>query len=100
MSLVVTVCVLFLSDFIYVYSLFLSLSFFFFKQKPAYEMLRSLVGSEMCIRDSATASSSRSGGSAPSASPRTFAARAAAKVRGEAEAGSYKHLTLPTSYSV
>eukprot|EP01017_Pseudomicrothorax_dubius_P003792 TRINITY_DN10627_c0_g1_i1.p1 TRINITY_DN10627_c0_g1~~TRINITY_DN10627_c0_g1_i1.p1 ORF type:complete len:493 (-),score=35.98 TRINITY_DN10627_c0_g1_i1:33-1511(-) len=30
----------------------LSLSFFFFKQKTAYEMLRSLVGSEMCIRDS------------------------------------------------
>eukprot|EP00658_Telonema_sp_P-2_P069313 TRINITY_DN58474_c0_g1_i1.p1 TRINITY_DN58474_c0_g1~~TRINITY_DN58474_c0_g1_i1.p1 ORF type:complete len:117 (+),score=44.46 TRINITY_DN58474_c0_g1_i1:55-405(+) len=27
-------------------------SFFFFKQKTAYEMLRSLVGSEMCIRDS------------------------------------------------
>ena len=27
--------------------------FFFFKQKTAYEMLRSLVGSEMCIRDSA-----------------------------------------------
>eukprot|EP00658_Telonema_sp_P-2_P039889 TRINITY_DN28502_c0_g1_i1.p2 TRINITY_DN28502_c0_g1~~TRINITY_DN28502_c0_g1_i1.p2 ORF type:complete len:251 (+),score=61.58 TRINITY_DN28502_c0_g1_i1:53-805(+) len=26
--------------------------FFFFKQKTAYEMLRSLVGSEMCIRDS------------------------------------------------
>ena len=26
---------------------------FFFKQKTAYEMLRSLVGSEMCIRDSA-----------------------------------------------
>ena len=25
---------------------------FFFKQKTAYEMLRSLVGSEMCIRDS------------------------------------------------
>ena len=24
---------------------------FFFKQKTAYEMLRSLVGSEMCIRD-------------------------------------------------
>ena len=23
----------------------------FFKQKPAYDMLRSLVGSEMCIRD-------------------------------------------------
>ena len=27
------------------------LLFFFFKQKTAYEMLRSLVGSEMCIRD-------------------------------------------------
>ena len=26
--------------------------FLFFKQKTAYEMLRSLVGSEMCIRDS------------------------------------------------
>ena len=25
--------------------------FFFFKQKTAYEWLRSLVGSEMCIRD-------------------------------------------------
>eukprot|EP00658_Telonema_sp_P-2_P085416 TRINITY_DN9733_c0_g1_i2.p1 TRINITY_DN9733_c0_g1~~TRINITY_DN9733_c0_g1_i2.p1 ORF type:complete len:333 (+),score=53.73 TRINITY_DN9733_c0_g1_i2:32-1030(+) len=29
--------------------------FFFFKQKTAYEMLRSLVGSEMCIRDRASA---------------------------------------------
>eukprot|EP00658_Telonema_sp_P-2_P049594 TRINITY_DN37731_c0_g1_i1.p1 TRINITY_DN37731_c0_g1~~TRINITY_DN37731_c0_g1_i1.p1 ORF type:complete len:292 (-),score=80.25 TRINITY_DN37731_c0_g1_i1:279-1154(-) len=29
----------------------LSFFFFFFKQKTAYEMLRSLVGSEMCIRD-------------------------------------------------
>ena len=28
-------------------------SVFFFKQKTAYEMLRSLVGSEMCIRDRA-----------------------------------------------
>ena len=27
---------------------------FFFKQKTAYEMLRSLVGSEMCIRDRVT----------------------------------------------
>ena len=27
------------------------LVFFFGKQKTAYEMLRSLVGSEMCIRD-------------------------------------------------
>src|SRR5678815_5844408 len=29
----------------------LRIFFFFFKQKTAYEMLRSLVGSEMCIRD-------------------------------------------------
>eukprot|EP00658_Telonema_sp_P-2_P026262 TRINITY_DN20597_c0_g1_i1.p1 TRINITY_DN20597_c0_g1~~TRINITY_DN20597_c0_g1_i1.p1 ORF type:complete len:173 (-),score=48.75 TRINITY_DN20597_c0_g1_i1:54-572(-) len=28
------------------------MAIFFFKQKTAYEMLRSLVGSEMCIRDS------------------------------------------------
>eukprot|EP00658_Telonema_sp_P-2_P043796 TRINITY_DN31693_c0_g1_i1.p1 TRINITY_DN31693_c0_g1~~TRINITY_DN31693_c0_g1_i1.p1 ORF type:complete len:116 (-),score=33.09 TRINITY_DN31693_c0_g1_i1:3-350(-) len=34
------------------------LCFFFFKQKTAYEMLRSLVGSEMCIRD-------RAGGAVP-----------------------------------
>eukprot|EP00658_Telonema_sp_P-2_P068104 TRINITY_DN5702_c0_g1_i7.p1 TRINITY_DN5702_c0_g1~~TRINITY_DN5702_c0_g1_i7.p1 ORF type:complete len:126 (+),score=51.71 TRINITY_DN5702_c0_g1_i7:78-455(+) len=32
--------------------------FFFFKQKTAYEMLRSLVGSEMCIRDSPKAGQS------------------------------------------
>ena len=29
--------------------------FFFFKQKTAYEVLRSLVGSEMCVRDRADA---------------------------------------------
>eukprot|EP00658_Telonema_sp_P-2_P029905 TRINITY_DN22677_c0_g1_i1.p1 TRINITY_DN22677_c0_g1~~TRINITY_DN22677_c0_g1_i1.p1 ORF type:complete len:323 (-),score=72.92 TRINITY_DN22677_c0_g1_i1:7-975(-) len=32
-------------------SYFRAFLFFFFKQKTAYEMLRSLVGSEMCIRD-------------------------------------------------
>ena len=32
-----------------------SVFIFFFKQKTAYEMLRSLVGSEMCIRDSKVA---------------------------------------------
>eukprot|EP00658_Telonema_sp_P-2_P039718 TRINITY_DN2837_c0_g2_i6.p1 TRINITY_DN2837_c0_g2~~TRINITY_DN2837_c0_g2_i6.p1 ORF type:complete len:204 (+),score=55.28 TRINITY_DN2837_c0_g2_i6:87-698(+) len=32
--------------------------FFFFKQKTAYEMLRSLVGSEMCIRDRCSTSRS------------------------------------------
>eukprot|EP00658_Telonema_sp_P-2_P007889 TRINITY_DN1293_c0_g1_i1.p1 TRINITY_DN1293_c0_g1~~TRINITY_DN1293_c0_g1_i1.p1 ORF type:complete len:356 (+),score=93.50 TRINITY_DN1293_c0_g1_i1:89-1156(+) len=33
------------------FSFFIFFFFFFFKQKTAYEMLRSLVGSEMCIRD-------------------------------------------------
>eukprot|EP00658_Telonema_sp_P-2_P014333 TRINITY_DN1544_c0_g1_i1.p1 TRINITY_DN1544_c0_g1~~TRINITY_DN1544_c0_g1_i1.p1 ORF type:complete len:160 (+),score=65.87 TRINITY_DN1544_c0_g1_i1:118-597(+) len=33
--------------------------FFFFKQKTAYEMLRSLVGSEMCIRDRSTGEDQR-----------------------------------------
>eukprot|EP00658_Telonema_sp_P-2_P018918 TRINITY_DN17405_c0_g2_i1.p1 TRINITY_DN17405_c0_g2~~TRINITY_DN17405_c0_g2_i1.p1 ORF type:complete len:245 (+),score=55.37 TRINITY_DN17405_c0_g2_i1:65-799(+) len=40
--------------FLFVFFVFCSLLFsvfFFFKQKTAYEMLRSLVGSEMCIRD-------------------------------------------------
>ena len=31
--------------------LLLCLCFFFFKQKTAYEIMPSLVGSEMCIRD-------------------------------------------------
>ena len=30
----------------------LTISVFFFKQKTAYEIMPSLVGSEMCIRDS------------------------------------------------
>ena len=34
-----------------VFAMFVLCLFFFFKQKTAYEMLRSLVGSEMCIRD-------------------------------------------------
>ncbi len=33
--------------------------FFFFKQKTAYEMSASLVGSEMCIRDRTTRVSKR-----------------------------------------
>ena len=39
-------------QFLFYYVAFYCLLFFFFKQKTAYEMLRSLVGSEMCIRDS------------------------------------------------
>eukprot|EP00658_Telonema_sp_P-2_P051053 TRINITY_DN39064_c0_g1_i1.p1 TRINITY_DN39064_c0_g1~~TRINITY_DN39064_c0_g1_i1.p1 ORF type:complete len:145 (+),score=39.31 TRINITY_DN39064_c0_g1_i1:48-482(+) len=37
------------------YYVYFFVCFFFFKQKTAYEMLRSLVGSEMCIRDSINA---------------------------------------------
>src|SRR5665254_28190 len=38
--------------FFFFFFYYVSFVFFFFKQKTAYEMLRSLVGSEMCIRDS------------------------------------------------
>ncbi len=38
-----------------------SVVFFFFKQKTAYEMSASLVGSEMCIRDRTTRVSSKRG---------------------------------------
>eukprot|EP00658_Telonema_sp_P-2_P001569 TRINITY_DN10580_c0_g1_i5.p1 TRINITY_DN10580_c0_g1~~TRINITY_DN10580_c0_g1_i5.p1 ORF type:complete len:116 (-),score=23.21 TRINITY_DN10580_c0_g1_i5:160-507(-) len=41
--------------------------FFFFKQKTAYEMLRSLVGSEMCIRDRCTVRTTSGRGSLASA---------------------------------
>ena len=74
--------------------------FFFFKQKTAYEMLRSLVGSEMCIRDSMDGELR----SAPGVGTRR-------RYRGRHEiveradrlrvvAVSYTHLTLPTIYSV
>ena len=74
--------------------------FFFFKQKTAYEMLRSLVGSEMCIRDRSTTTTD------DLEADDLLGAYAAA----EAGAGgnaflftgavSYTHLTLPTIYSV
>ncbi|GAB5842062.1 hypothetical protein JMUB7547_28710 [Staphylococcus aureus] len=55
---------------------------FFFKQKTAYEMSASLVGSEMCIRDS----------------------KLFAQVSAEADPAistvSYTHLTLPTKLEV
>ena len=74
--------------------------FFVFKQKTAYEMLRSLVGSEMCIRDRHVQVLYR----------RTRAEMPAEDIEiEEAEeegveftylAVSYTHLTLPTIYSV
>ena len=44
------------TTFLYVYSIAVAAvekgyAFFFFKQKTAYEIMPSLVGSEMCIRD-------------------------------------------------
>ena len=38
-------------SFSFTFSFSFSLAFFFFKQKTAYEIMPSLVGSEMCIRD-------------------------------------------------
>ena len=73
---------------------------FVFKQKTAYEMLRSLVGSEMCIRDS----------DQPHFEWAEFydwpAPRQALLDAGMSFPGvncvpvSYTHLTLPTIYSV
>ena len=73
---------------------------FFFKQKTAYEMLRSLVGSEMCIRDSVgELGGNKSGGN--SVDGDGAAGYLAGQALGKAyDAVSYTHLTLPTLYSV
>ncbi|CUX18454.1 hypothetical protein BN3590_00108 [Clostridium sp. C105KSO15] len=78
--------------------------FFFFKQKTAYEIMPSLVGSEMCIRDS------RGTHAHQGEDQDDLAAVLVAEVAGdhraqraeeEADAPvSYTHLTLPTIYSV
>ena len=74
--------------------------FFFFKQKTAYEVLRSLVGSEMCIRDSVEGQDvdfgreerpGRGGG------PEVLHVTCSRLDLGPV---SYTHLTLPTIYSV
>ena len=76
------------------------MEFFFFKQKTAYEMLRSLVGSEMCIRDRVTESKRvETAESTPTPVAQTPETQATAprKTTGPV---SYTHLTLPTIYSV
>ena len=84
---------------------------FFFKQKTAYEMLRSLVGSEMCIRDSShIGCRPRRVPHLPSQTPRAdavdrwrtrFGAAAGLRARTRRDPPvSYTHLTLPTIYSV
>ena len=74
--------------------------FFFFKQKTAYEMLRSLVGSEMCIRDSmrmVREATSRYGiYLLNSLNPFRLEGQKSIVL----ESVSYTHLTLPTIYSV
>src|SRR5674536_146607 len=60
--------------------------FFFFKQKTAYEMLRSLVGSEMCIRRE------RGPRSRATAAPRPLSASAGA---GATEPGALAVRALP-----
>ena len=91
--------------------------FFFFKQKTAYELLRSLVGSEMCIRDSSSSEQGRLAachalGLATGTFPELFPygiytipeISTVGMVESEALQSnipvSYTHLTLPTIYSV
>ncbi len=67
---------------------------FFFQQKTAYEVLRSLVGSEMCIRG---------GPPPPWHRPRKEASEAreaTTRTRTRARAVLYTHLTLPTNREV
>ena len=73
---------------------------FFFKQKTAYEMLRSLVGSEMCIRDRVHGRAevrvvvvAHAGREVPVVGDLPLVLQRCVPV-------SYTHLTLPTIYSV
>ena len=74
--------------------------FFFFKQKTAYEMLRSLVGSEMCIRDSTSRVRSTVRKVEEAITAGNKEAAVTAMKAAEPEPVSYTHLTLPTIYSV
>ena len=87
---------------------------FFFKQKTADELLRGLVGSEMCIRDSQEGGAMRFVGRGEDAPDITCTilrvdepmllehthVDPASRLRWELEPVSYTHLTLPTIYSV
>ena len=82
------------------FTLFVVVVFFFFKQKTAYEMLRSLVGSEMCIRDRffAYVHDRRRDGT-----PTTWSDISTNDIIDyvlDLKPVSYTHLTLPTIYSV
>ena len=73
---------------------------FFFKQKTAYEMLRSLVGSEMCIRDRLGGVRGFDRGSGHEADLGRGQKPRPGGVRVRPGPVSYTHLTLPTIYSV
>ena len=85
-------------------------SFFFFKQKTAYEIMPSLVGSEMCIRDSKRAvdmayklaeANEASGTLGPLIhNPQLIEDLNTKGVPCRESPVSYTHLTLPTIYSV
>ena len=73
---------------------------FFFKQKTAYEMLRSLVGSEMCIRDRLNPNLEEAMKIAVRETIDFITKRFPNLTREEAYTVSYTHLTLPTIYPV
>ncbi|CZR99127.1 hypothetical protein CDFC105_63929 [Clostridioides difficile] len=75
--------------------------FFFFKQKTAYEIMPSLVGSEMCIRDSLSKTEYR-GREATDFKEDDIElfTDIANKVKQTNSSVSYTHLTLPTICSV
>ena len=77
-------------------SLVCSEMFFFVKQKTAYDIMPSLVGSEMCIRDRSMSRKTLWMICSPSLSSST----SALPMIQQGEPVSYTHLTLPTIYSV
>ena len=84
----------------YVDGVFQYFLLFFFEQKTAYEMLRSLVGSEMCIRDSDNLSH---GGLYPLVAAQVEHVDVVIRPVGlglYVHPVSYTHLTLPTIYTV
>ena len=75
-------------------------NFIFFKQKTAYEMLRSLVGSEMCIRDSDTVDADIYERCLLRIGVFEQALGDSEEILGKITPVSYTHLTLTTIYSV
>ena len=73
---------------------------FFFKQKTAYEMLRSLVGSEMCIRDRSRIPFIQTYHEQSAVHLADGFYRVSGKPMAAVTSVSYTHLTLPTIYSV